>query len=201
MNHREIATFLQTLEKTKTRNIVIIDFANVDGWRDSLGWSVGLKQLGQLVSHMSYGKKFLRRFYYGEDYGPRDKSTRLTPWSAKIIQNARYSGFELITKRVKYIPDSKYATGYIKKCNLDIEMAIDLLRETANYDTAIIFSGDGDLAPLCTYLHDQLGKEIYMFGARDHVGKELIDAEKAKAIKQILFCEDFEYRLDLNRQR
>ena len=79
MDHKEITKFLLKLEKTKERNIVIIDFANVDGWQNSLGWSVGLKQLGQLVSHLSSGKKYLRRLYYGEDYGPKDKNTTLLP--------------------------------------------------------------------------------------------------------------------------
>ncbi len=199
MDHKEISNFLLKLEKTKDRNIVIIDFANVDRWQDSLGWPVGLKQLGQLISHISVGKKYLRRFYYGEDYGPKDKSVTLLPWSNTILNNARYSGFEVISKRVKYIPDSNYSTGYIKKCNLDIEMAIDLLQEKDNYQTAIIFSGDGDLAGLCRYLKENFSKTIYIFGARNHIGKELIDAKKDKLIKDILFVEDFEYRLNLHR--
>ncbi len=199
MNHKQIAQFLDGLAKTKERNIVIIDFANVDRWQDSLGWPIGLKKLGQLVSHISYGKKFLRRFYYGEDYGPKDSLKTLLPWSEKILTNARYSGFEIISKRVKYIPNAKYETGFIKKCNLDIEMAIDLIREQKNYDTAIIFSGDGDLACVCRYIHEVFGKTIFMFGARDHVGKELIDAMREGIIKDILFAEDFEYRLSLNR--
>jgi len=106
---------------------------------------------------------------------------------------------QIISKRVKYIPDVKYKTGYIKKCNLDIEMAVDLIREKDNFDTAVIFSGDGDLAYVCRYLHEKFNKTIYIFGARDHIGKELIDAKNANVIKEILFVEDFEYRLNLNR--
>ena len=120
MNKAEITKFIDELAKTKDRNMVVIDFANVDRWQDSLGWSVGIKKLGQLVAHVSYGKKFLRRFYYGEDYGPKDSSTVLYPWSEKIITSAKYSGFEVVSKRFKYIPDSNYTSGYIKKCNLDI---------------------------------------------------------------------------------
>ena len=57
-------------------------------------------------------------------------------------------------------------------------MAIDLLQEKDNYQTAIIFSGDGDLAGLCRYLKENFSKTIYIFGARNHIGKELIDAKK-----------------------
>ena len=199
MDHKQIKVFINQLAKTKDRNIVIIDFANVDRWEDSLKWKIGIKKLGQLVSNIAYGKKFLRRFYYGEDYGPKDKSIKMIKWSEQIIMSAKYSAFEVVSKRVKYIPDDKYATGFIKKCNLDIEMAVDLIREKDNYDAAIIFSGDGDLAYVCQYIHDEFKKSIYLFGARNHVGKELIDAKSKGIIKDILFVEDFEYRLNLNR--
>ena len=43
MDHKQIKTFLDKLAKTKERNIVIVDFANVNRWKDSLGWAVGLK--------------------------------------------------------------------------------------------------------------------------------------------------------------
>ena len=39
----------------------------------------------------------------------------------------------------------------------------------------------------------------YIFGARDHLGKELVDARTKGVIKDILFVEDFEYRLNLKR--
>lgn len=199
MNKIEITRFLKCFSSKKSRTIVVIDFANVDRWRDSLGWDVGIKQLSQLVKHFSLGKKYLRRFYYGLDYGEHDKSISLSPWSKKIHTQAQYGGFEIVSKRVKYIPDDNYSTGFIKKCNLDIEMAVDLIREQANYDTVMLFSGDGDLAYVCEYLHNELGKEIFVFGARNHLGKELIDAKKSGIIKDILFVEDFEYRLNLRR--
>jgi hypothetical protein len=31
--------------------------------------------------------------------------------------------------------------GFEKKCDLDIEMAVDLIKERDNYDTAVMFSG------------------------------------------------------------
>lgn len=199
MNKKEITQFLTKLEKTKDRNIVIVDYANVDNWEQSLGWKVGIKQLGKFVSHISYGKKYLRRFYYGEDYGQKSSSTSLLPWSSTILSKAKFSGFEVISKRVKYIPDDKYATGYIKKCNLDIEMAIDLISEVDYYDTAILFSGDGDLAAICEYIHKKFNKKIFIFGARNHIGKEFIDAKKSSIIEDLLFAEDFEYRFNLER--
>jgi hypothetical protein len=46
----------------------------------------------------------------------------------------------------------------------------------------------------------QSNKKIYIFGARDHIGKELVDARTEGVIKDILFVEDFEYRLNLKRR-
>lgn len=199
MNKQQINVFLKSLAKTQDRNIVLVDFANVERWRESLGWPVGINKLGQLVKHFAKGKKYLRRFYYGLDYGPKTTSARLTPWSKTIHTQAQYSGFEIVSKKVKYIHDKNYATGFTKKCNLDIEMSVDLIKEEGNYDTAIIFSGDGDLAYVFEYIHNTFGKKIYVFGARDHIGKELIGAKERGVIKKILFAEDFDYRLDLRR--
>ncbi len=200
MNKTEIKNFLNQLSKTLNRNIVIVDFANVDRWQDSTDWPISIKKLGQLNKYISQGKKYLRRFYYGMDYGPKDSSKLLLPWSEKILKQAQCSGFEIVSKRVKYIPDDKYETGFIKKCNLDIEMAVDLIKEQDNYDIAVIFSGDGDMAYVCEYIHNIFNKTIYIFGVRNHIGKELIDAKSAGIIKDILFVEDFEYRLNLNRR-
>jgi len=199
MNRDEVSNFLIKCERTKERNIVIIDFANVDRWEESLGWKVGIKNLGNLISHISYGKKFLRRFYYGEDYGPKDSSIKLSVWSERILTSAKFSNFEIISKKVKYIPDSKYETGFIKKCNLDIEMAVDLIREGDNYDNAFIFSGDGDMAYVCKYLYNDFRKKIFIFVARGHLGKELVSLKDKGIIEDILFVEDFEYRLNLVR--
>lgn len=199
MNKTQIKKFINELAKTKDRNIVIVDFANVDRWENSLGWKISIRKLSQLIKHFAQGKKFLRRFYYGKDYGSKEKSTKLLPWSDKILTSAEYNGFEIVSKRVKYIPDVKYETGFIKKCNLDIEMALDLIKEVANYDKVILFSGDGDLACIIEHLNTIYSKEFYVFCARGHLGKELIDAKNAKLVKEILFIEDFEYRLNLDR--
>jgi uncharacterized LabA/DUF88 family protein len=195
MDKIEIKKFLENQSRTADSSIVIIDFSNVDKWRLSLGWDVGIRELGQLIKHLAIGKKYLRRFYYGEDYGPNEKNLAMTEWSRMVHEKAHMSGFEIITKRVKYIPDSNYSTGYISKCNLDVEMAVDLVKEADNYENIFLFSGDGDMAYVLTYLKEEHNKNSTVFCARNHIGKELIDAVKNNVIKNILFVEDFEYRL------
>ena len=82
MNSQEITTFLESLAKKKERTIVVVDFGNVDKWEKDLGWRVGIQELGRLIKHFAQGNKALRRFYYGSDYGPKERSTTLSLWSA-----------------------------------------------------------------------------------------------------------------------
>ena len=102
-------------------------------------------------------------------------------------------------KRVKYIHDRNNITGFEKKCDLDVEMAVDLIRFKDDYDYIIIFSGDGDLMYAVEYLVETLKKQCYVFGARDHVGREVMDALNEGVIKQLFFAGDFEYRLNSDR--
>ena len=79
-------------------------------------------------------------------------------------------------------------------------MTIDLVRERENYDTIVLFSGDGDLAYAINYLHQEYNKNCVVFGARDHVGREIFDAKITGSITDIFFAEDFEYRLNKDRK-
>lgn len=201
MTQEEIKKTIEIIEQTKDRNIVIVDFGNLVRWEDSLKWKIGIKELKNLIKHLTTGKKFLRRFYYGSDYGPKDNCEILLPWSEMVLNKALMNDFEIGTKRVKYIVDKNYRGGFVKKCDLDVEMTIDLIKEKENYDTIILFSGDGDLACTLRYLHDDFEKNSYVFAARNHLGKELVKCKEGGIIKEIMFAEDFEYRLNRNRFR
>ncbi len=195
MTKEEIKKFVESFSDKQERTLVVVDYGNVEKWKNSLDWKVGIKELGNLVKNFSKKKKFLRRFYYGSDYGQSEKNQSLSGWSRSVLERADMNDFEVITKRVKYIHDSNNKSGFEKKCDLDVEMAIDLVKERENYDTVILFSGDGDLMYAIKYLHEEYGKECYVFGARNHIGREVIDAKKEGILKDILFAEDFEYRL------
>lgn len=195
MTKEEIKKFIESFLHKQERTLIVIDYGNVEKWKNSLGWKVGIKELGNLIKHFSRSKKFLRRFYYGSDYGINENNSHLSGWSRSVLERADMNNFEVVTKRVKYIHDSNNATGFEKKCDLDVEMAIDLVKERDNYDTIVLFSGDGDLMYAIKYLHDEYKKICYVFGARDHVGREVIDAKNEGIVSDILFAEDFEYRL------
>ncbi len=178
---------------------MIIDFGNVEKWKNSLKWRVGVRELAGLSKHFSQGHKFLRRFYYGADYGPDEKSTMLTGWSKYMLRTADLNGFEVISKRVKYIHSANNVYGFEKKCDLDVEITVDLIEERDNYDNIVIFSGDGDLMRASQYLRKEYGKRCIVMSARGHIGREVLDAKADGVVEETIFAEDFEYRLNLDR--
>jgi uncharacterized LabA/DUF88 family protein len=198
MDREQIKKFIQSFQDKLERTIVIVDFGNVEKWKESLGWIIGIKELGKLTKSFS-GKVPLRKFYYGGDYGPNEKSAILSGWSKRILELAEWYRFDIVTKPVKYIHDSNNRNGYQKKCDFDVEMTVDLIKERDNYDTIILFSGDGDLMCAIKYLNEIHLKKCFVFGARDHVGREIFDAKSTRVVEDILYAEDFEYRLNMRR--
>ncbi len=199
MDKEEIKKFLESFTLKRERTIVIVDFGNVEKWKNSLKWRIGIKELARLVKNFSYGKEFLRRFYYGADYGPNEKSQDIIEWSRVILDKARMNRFEVVDKRVKYIHNPNNKLGFDKKCDLDVEITIDLIKERGNYDTIVLFSGDGDLMYAIRYLKEVYEKSCIVFGARDHIGREIFDAKNDGVINDIFYAEDFEYRLNMSR--
>lgn len=199
MEKQQIKKFLENHAPNKDRSIVIIDFSNVEKWKQSLEWDIGVRELGNLSKSLS-GKKFLRRFYYGSDYGPKESSTTLLPWSKSMLEKAQMNNFEVMTKRVKYMPNPNNPRGMEVKCDLDVEMTVDLIRERDSYDTIILFSGDGDMAYALKYLYEEFDKKSMVFACRDFVGREIRDAKDAGIVSNLLFAEDFEYRLSYQRR-
>ena len=199
MTPSEIKSFLDEYAPKRERTLVIVDFGNVAKWNVSLKWKVGIQELGNLVKNLSTGNKSLRRFYYGEDCGPTESPDNITKWSKDVLLRAKMNGFDVVQKRVKYIHDTK--VGLVAKCDLDVEMAVDLLRLQADYDHIVLFSGDGDLVYALRHLKNTFGKSAGVFYARGHLGKELVEAHQEGIIQKIFHADDFEYRLDMHRHK
>ena len=132
---------------------------------------MGIRELAKLAKHFSQGALFLRRFYYGADYGQNEYSRILSFWSGYILETARNNGFQVIDKRVKYIHSANNIHGFEKKCDLDVEMAVDLIEERDKYDNVILFSGDGDLMRAIAYLKKNYNKNCIVMSARGHIGR------------------------------
>jgi len=197
MNQEEIRRFLSSFEGKRDRTIVIVDFGNVEKWKVNLGWKVGIRELSCLIRNFSSGEnsRNRRRFYYGSDYGKDERNNQLTEWSRSKLEMAKWNKFEIVTKRVKYMKNRDNLNGFDKKCDLDVEMAVDLIKLRNEFDHIVLFSGDGDLVYAIKYLRENFGKSCIVFGARQHIGREIFDAKSKGVIDNVYFVEDFEYRL------
>ena len=80
-------------------------------------------------------------------------------------------GYTVRQKEVKTVIDD--VTGEeIQKCNLDIEMAVEMFKEIDHYDTAILMSGDGDFETVVELLRAR-GKTTEVVSSRQMLAREL----------------------------
>ncbi|NJK64894.1 MAG: NYN domain-containing protein [Synechococcaceae cyanobacterium SM2_3_1] len=87
----------------------------------------------KLLSTLTGESRLLRSFFYTGVDPNNEKQQGFLLWM-------RRNGYRVITKDLVQLPDGS------KKANLDVEIAVDMLALVRWYETAILVSGDGDLA-------------------------------------------------------
>ena len=116
------------------RIALFIDGANLHAAARSLQFDIDYRRLLNLFGTKG---RLIRAFYYtalleDQDYSP------LRP----LVDWLDYNGYTMVTKPTKEFID---ATGRRKlKCNMDIELAIDVMEMAQYLDHIVLFSGDGD---------------------------------------------------------
>lgn len=121
---------LVSIEKTA----LFIDGANLSFiCRDWLGQDIDFEKL---LTFFSENSLIQRAFYYTAVENERDLYTNTFYFALKKI------GYRLVTKPLKILPNGD------KKGNLDIELALDMLEWADKVNRVVLFSGDGDFAPL-----------------------------------------------------
>ncbi|MEJ6707505.1 MAG: NYN domain-containing protein [Amylibacter sp.] len=103
-----------------------------------LGMTIDFKKLRAEFQRRG---KLLRVVYYTAMLETDDPSP-IRP----LVDFLAYNGFMTVTKEAKEYTDSM---GRKKiKGNMDIELTVDAMELAASVDHIVVFSGDGDLAPL-----------------------------------------------------
>ncbi|WP_448381591.1 LabA-like NYN domain-containing protein [Gloeomargarita sp.] len=87
----------------------------------------------KLLCYLTAGSRLLRAFFYTGVDPTNEKQQGFLLWM-------RRNGYRVVHKELVQLPDGS------KKANLDVEIAVDMLSLVGSYDTAILVSGDGDLA-------------------------------------------------------
>lgn len=140
--------------KLKGKMMVVVDWANVWGWRGSLGGEV---DFGRLFGYLrDYKQVRAINFYFGTDKNQK---------SEDFLKMVRDIGYTVRTKPVKYVAGRR-------KCDFDLEIGMDVLLNLSKFDGFVFLSGDGDFAPLYEYLAFKRKQVIVMF-ASGHLGREI----------------------------
>lgn len=195
------AKMKKLLFKLKGKTLVLIDWANVYGWHESLAWKISPRKL---YSHFKRYKEIEEiRFYFGKDRHRKSK---------EFLQKVRRMGFTVVSKDVKYVPvtlDKSHfrklfegirenfvqlkltkdqqeklleiigRTVFRRKCDFDVEVTMDVQRLIDKFDALILFSGDGDYAPVLKYCLKG-GKQVIVVFASGHLGKEIRNLEEER---------------------
>jgi len=87
----------------------------------------------KLLCSLAGDARLLRAFFYTGVDRANEKQQGFLLWM-------RRNGYRVVTKDLVQHPDGS------KKANLDVEIAVDMMTLVGHYDTAVLVSGDGDIA-------------------------------------------------------
>lgn len=119
----------QVLEN-RGRVAIFIDGSNLFYAALQLGIEIDYTKL---LCRLTGGSRLLRSFFYTGVDRTNEKQQGFLLWM-------RRNGYRVIAKDLVQLPDGS------KKANLDVEIAVDMMALVGAYDTAVLVSGDGDLA-------------------------------------------------------
>ncbi|MFM2428965.1 MAG: hypothetical protein RLZZ511_178 [Cyanobacteriota bacterium] len=119
----------QVLEN-RGRVAIFIDGSNLFYAALQLGIEIDYTKL---LVRLTSGSRLLRSFFYTGVDRSNEKQQGFLLWM-------RRNGYRVISKDLVQLPDGS------KKANLDVEIAVDMMSLVGSYDTAVLVSGDGDLA-------------------------------------------------------
>jgi uncharacterized LabA/DUF88 family protein len=129
------------------RRAVLIDGPNLYTTQKALGLEIDYKNL---LSFLSHGVTMASAPYYFTAVRPEGEYASVRP----LLDWLSYNGYHVVQKPVKEFTDSQ---GVRKiKGNMHVEIVVQAmtLAQSARIDELVLFSGDGDFAPLVKALRD-----------------------------------------------
>ncbi len=129
VDHREMPTSALR-SHDRGRIAIFVDGSNLFYAAMQLGIEIDYTKL---LCYLTQDSQLLRAFFYTGIDRVNDKQQGFLLWM-------RRNGYRVVTKDLVQLPDGS------KKANLDVEIAVDMMTLADHYDTAVLVSGDGDLA-------------------------------------------------------
>ena len=127
---------------------LFIDGANLYGAAKGLQFDIDYKRLLELFAR----KGVLIRALYYTAVAEDQEFSPLRP----LVDWLDYNGFAVVSKLTREFTDPETGKRRIKG-NMDMELALDMLKLAPHIDHAILFSGDGDF---CRLLEDVQGMGV-----------------------------------------
>ncbi|GAX36781.1 LabA-like NYN domain-containing protein [Nodularia sp. NIES-3585] len=126
--------------KLENRGRVAIFIDGVSLFHTALQLGIEIDYL-KLLCHLTGGSRLLRAFFYTAVDTSRPSAARPRPNEKQqgFLFWMRRNGYRVVTKEVQL-------ADHTKKHNLNVEIAVDMITLAPYYDTAILVSGDRDLA-------------------------------------------------------
>lgn len=117
-------------EFNRGRIAIFIDGSNLFYAALQLGIEINYTKL---LRYLTGNSRLLRCFFYTGIDPTNDKQQSFLLWM-------RRHGYRVVTKELTQLSDGS------KKVDLNVEIAVDMMTLVKYYDTAVLVSGDGDLA-------------------------------------------------------
>ena len=115
----------------------------------------------KLLCRLTQTSRLLRAFFYTGVDNSKERQQGFLLWM-------RRNGYRVVTKDILAVPENG------KKPNLNVEIAVDMITLAPYYDTAVLVSGDGDLAYAVNAV-SRLGSRVEVIGLQSMTSDTLID--------------------------
>ncbi|PIT86767.1 MAG: hypothetical protein COU33_01340 [Candidatus Magasanikbacteria bacterium CG10_big_fil_rev_8_21_14_0_10_43_6] len=171
--------------KRKNKIAIFVDAGNLWSSYKKIGRKM---DMNKLVAYMEerYSGSIFKVFYYVAypTKGTRPQET-IKGIHSYLTFLKKGLGFEVVKKPLKriflkdaddnIIINSKNGEPEVQeKGNLDVEFAIDAVRYSSAYNTAIFLTGDSDFLPLVSFLRNQKNpKKVFVFSTEGCISHEL----------------------------
>lgn len=129
--------------------------------KDRLHWWVDPKRMLDWIRSLG---DLVDAFYYVAVDNP------VEPQQENFLKALTYMGYSLVTKGLRTVPGDD---GFDrKKANLDVEIVLDMFTTIANYDLAVLVSGDADFDRPLQALRTR-GKRFLVMSTQGFVAREI----------------------------
>jgi len=159
------------------RVALFVDSANMHHACKRVGYYIDWRKARD---HFSQDRVFTGAFFY---YAV---PPNVEPERQRFLDFLSYNGYIVRTKQLRTVPDGQGGEQF-QRADVGVDIALDMLSTADHWDTAFLFSGEGDFNRLVEALRAR-GKRVHVVTSQGMLARELAYA----ADKPVFWLEDLE---------